>query len=87
VLPRSVSPVVAAFTRPFATPFVGRGQELAALAAVFERAIAEQRCQLVTVLGQPGIGKSRLMREAVKAGGDDARVLVGRCLPYGGPPT
>jgi class 3 adenylate cyclase len=79
----SVLPEIAAFARPFATSFVGREQELAALAAGFERAVAERRCQLVTVLGQPGIGKSRLLREAVGAVGQQARVLVGRCLPYG----
>jgi tetratricopeptide (TPR) repeat protein len=79
----SVVPDTAALTRPLATPFVGREQELAALAAVFARAVAERRCQLVTVVGEPGIGKSRLMREAVVAVGEEARVLVGRCLPYG----
>jgi class 3 adenylate cyclase/tetratricopeptide (TPR) repeat protein len=79
----SVFPDVPAFARPFATRFVGREQEHAALAAVFARAVSEKRCQLVTVVGQPGIGKSRLLREAVAAVGDDARVLVGRCLPYG----
>jgi hypothetical protein len=78
----SVPPDTPAFTLPYATPFVGREQELGPLAAVFERTVAEQRCQLVTVPGQPGIGKSRLMREAVVAVGDDARVLVGRCLLY-----
>ena len=37
----------------------------------------------MTVLGAPGIGKSRLMREAVASLGRRARVVVGRCLPYG----
>jgi len=79
----SVLPDVPAFTRPLKTPFVGRGSELASLEASFERAVAASRCQLVTVLGAPGIGKSRLLREAVSSLGSRARVVVGRCLPYG----
>jgi class 3 adenylate cyclase/tetratricopeptide (TPR) repeat protein len=79
----SVLPDVPAFTRPIATPFVGRRGELAALEAAFERAAVGPRCELVTVLGAPGIGKSRLMREAVASVGERARVLIGRCLPYG----
>ena len=35
------------------------------------------------IVGQPGVGKSRLVRELVADLGDDARVAVGRCLPYG----
>ena len=41
----------------------------------------EQRCELVTVVGEPGIGKSRLAAEALAS--IDARVVRGRCLPYG----
>jgi predicted ATPase/class 3 adenylate cyclase len=79
----SVLPDVPAFTRPITTPFVGRGGELASLKASFERAVAASRCELMTVLGAPGIGKSRLLREAVSSLGGPARVVVGRCLPYG----
>ena len=79
----SVLPDISAFARPLATSFVGRTQELAALEAAFERAVAERRCHLVTVLGPPGIGKSRLLRELMAAVGERARLLVGRCLPYG----
>jgi class 3 adenylate cyclase/tetratricopeptide (TPR) repeat protein len=78
----SILPDVPAFTRPIATPFVGRRNELAELEAAFERASANSRCEQVTVLGPPGIGKSRLLREAVAAL-PRARVVVGRCLPYG----
>src|SRR5207302_1586102 len=39
--------------------------------------------QLFTVLGAPGIGKSKLAREFAEAVGDEARVLQGQCLPYG----
>jgi class 3 adenylate cyclase/tetratricopeptide (TPR) repeat protein len=79
----SVLPDVPPFARPFATPFVGRHQEHALLEAKFERAVAASRCEQVTVIGPPGIGKSRLMREAVASLGIHANVLVGRCLPYG----
>jgi tetratricopeptide (TPR) repeat protein len=79
----SVLPDLPAFARALATPFVGREEELGALEAAFERAAAERCCQLVTVLGQPGIGKSRLVRELATTVGDRARILVGRCLPYG----
>ena len=47
----------------------------------WERALAEQRCELVTVVGDAGVGKSRLAAEALAR--VDARVVRGRCLPYG----
>ena len=61
--------------------FVGRERELGLLSEAWERAVAEQRCELVTVVGDPGIGKSRLAAEALASAG--ARVVRGRCLPYG----
>ena len=61
--------------------FVGRERELGLLADAWRRALAEQRCELVTVVGEPGIGKSRLAAEALAS--IDARVVRGRCLPYG----
>src|SRR5256886_5299527 len=45
------------------------------------RAVAEQRCELVTVIGDAGMGKSRLAAEALAS--IEARVVRGRCLPYG----
>ena len=73
-------PDVPAFTRPIEAPFVGRTRELETLERVLAAAVA-QRPQLATVVGPPGIGKSRLVRELVQR--SDARVLVGRCLSYG----
>ena len=61
--------------------FVGRERELGLLSEAWERAVAEQRCELVTVVGDPGIGKSRLAAEALAS--IDVRVVRGRCLPYG----
>jgi class 3 adenylate cyclase/tetratricopeptide (TPR) repeat protein len=78
-----VLPDAPAFTRPIRAPFIGRDTELAELEEAFARALEERSCHLVTVLGPPGIGKSRLARELVAAVGDRARVVVGRCVPYG----
>ena len=61
--------------------FVGRERELGLLSEAWERAVGERRCELVTVVGEPGIGKSRLAAEALAVVG--ARVVRGRCLPYG----
>jgi predicted ATPase/class 3 adenylate cyclase len=79
----AVLPDVPAFTRPVATPFVAREQEVATLRAAFDRASADRACHLVTVLGPPGIGKSRVVRELVSSVREHAHVVAGRCLPYG----
>src|ERR671936_2216844 len=69
--------------RPPSTPFVGRSSELAALEQELARAVAEEGCRLCTIVGAPGVGKSRLVRQLVDSLGDDAIVVVGRCLSYG----
>jgi class 3 adenylate cyclase/predicted ATPase len=61
--------------------FVGRDRELAILRETWEQVRGEQRCELVTVIGDAGVGKSRLGSEALAS--IDARVVRGRCLPYG----
>jgi hypothetical protein len=71
------------FERRLDAPLVGRRQELARVRSAFREAVSERCCRLVTVLGPPGIGKSRLAREVAAALTDDAAVLSGRCLPYG----
>ena len=65
------------------TPFVGRSRELDELRGAVARARTDRACVLCTVLGQAGIGKSRLARELVTEIGDSATVAVGRCLSYG----
>jgi predicted ATPase/class 3 adenylate cyclase len=65
------------------TPLVGRRTELDTLLAELERATADRACRVVTIVGEPGVGKSRLAAELVAAAGEDAVVLEGRCLPYG----
>ena len=67
--------------RSHASRFVGRDQELAEILAAWARAEAQERCELVTVVGEAGVGKSRLVAEALLA--VDTRVVRGRCLPYG----
>ncbi len=68
------------------TPFVGREHERTLLLETFLRAERESSVQLVTVVGEPGIGKSRLVTE-LRAALDERPDLVtwrhGRCLPYG----
>ena len=64
-------------------PLVGREYELELLRTTFERVRTGGRPHLVTVLGDAGVGKSRLVRELLSALDGTARVLVGRCLPYG----
>jgi len=63
------------------TRFVGRVRELAAIGQAWERALSERRCELVTIVGEAGVGKSRLIAEALA--GIEARVVQGQCLPYG----
>jgi DNA-binding SARP family transcriptional activator len=64
-----------------ATPLVGRQEELARLRAALAGARSERKSRVVTVLGEAGIGKTRLAAELVSSA--DATVLVGRCVPYG----
>ncbi|HYY34677.1 MAG TPA: adenylate/guanylate cyclase domain-containing protein [Gaiellaceae bacterium] len=66
--------------------FVGREQELALLQATYNRVVAEGRPHLVTVMGDPGVGKTRLVRELwERLGSESPEPLrrTGRCLPYG----
>ena len=71
---------------PAAAPFVGRQHEFELLQRLFERAVDDTGVQLVTVAGEPGAGKTRLIAE-LRRWVDDRPELVtwrqGRCLPYG----
>ncbi len=64
-------------------PLVDRELELALLNLEFERVVAESRCHLVTVRGDGGVGKSRLVDEFSRGIRQRATVLRGSCLPYG----
>jgi class 3 adenylate cyclase len=61
--------------------FVGRDRELAILQEAWGRVRAERRCTLVTIVGDAGVGKSRLASELLAS--IETSVLRGRCLPYG----
>jgi class 3 adenylate cyclase/tetratricopeptide (TPR) repeat protein len=68
-----------------AAPMVGRDRELELFRRTWESVITERRPDLVTVIGPPGIGKTRLTREFVGlVEPSGTRVLRGRSLPYGG---
>jgi len=73
-------------TRTHTTPLVGRELEKPLLIGIFERAAQQRSCQLVTIVGEPGVGKSRLSAELF-AHIEERPGLVtwrqGRCLPYG----
>ena len=73
-------------TRTHTSPFIGREIDLALLKGIFDKAAASSSVQLVTVVGEPGLGKSRIVAELF--GYIDARPELvtwrqGRCLPYG----
>ena len=76
-------PGIPPIPRRFDAPMVGRTAELARLRAAFERAARQGTAYRFTVLGDAGVGKSRLAREFAELLGSDARVLTGHCLAYG----
>jgi predicted ATPase len=62
---------------------VGRHRERRRLLDAFHQAVADRSCQLFTVLGAAGVGKSRLVAEVLETIDGAATVAAGRCLPYG----
>jgi class 3 adenylate cyclase/tetratricopeptide (TPR) repeat protein len=65
-------------------PFVGRVHEMDFLRLVLARTLRDRTPNLITVIGPPGIGKSRLARElAGQVSAEGVQVVRGRCLPYG----
>src|SRR5437764_5260972 len=63
-------------------PFVGREAELELLENTLERTLRDRRPHVFTVYGEPGVGKSRMIREFL-AGAEGVTILSGRALPYG----
>ena len=78
---RLVSASSEAPARRLDAPMVGREQELGTLLAAWQRAQKEACCEIVTVLGPPGVGKTRLSTELIARAG--VRTVHGRCLSYG----
>ena len=76
-----------AAVRPLAlrldVPLVGRDEEMRQLLAACGVASHERVTTLVTVIGEAGLGKTRLVYELERRLGQEADVLTGRCLPYG----
>jgi class 3 adenylate cyclase/tetratricopeptide (TPR) repeat protein len=64
-------------------PFIGREDELERLENMWRRVASQSQPHLVTILGEPGIGKSRLVAEFERRLPPEVAVLHGRCLPYG----
>ncbi len=79
---RAVAAVPAARGSERSAPLIGRQEELMLLEVVAARSEREHVPQLVTLFGPAGVGKSRLVGEFL-ARFPKARVLQGRCLPYG----
>ena len=68
------------------TPFVGREHDLALLQNTYERTLREEAIQLATIVGEPGVGKTRLVAEFrswLDERPERVRWRQGRCLPYG----
>ena len=64
-------------------PMVGRARERARLQDAYGQAVGDPSCQLFTVLGPAGVGKSRLVQEFLDELDPVALVARGRCLSYG----
>ncbi|XVQ85988.1 AAA family ATPase [Microbispora siamensis] len=64
-------------------PLIGRADEIGRLRAAYREAVRDRRCRVVTVLGVPGIGKSRLVRDFVHELPAEVTVITGRCRSYG----
>lgn len=74
-------------SQPEPTPMINREHELGMLVSALDRAFRDRAPRLVTVFGEAGIGKTRLVRElarhADRTAGGDVRWRVGHCPPFG----
>jgi DNA-binding SARP family transcriptional activator/class 3 adenylate cyclase len=78
-----IADVVPGRVNRFDSPMVGRERERRRLQDTFDQAVSDRSCQLFTVLGVAGVGKSRLVYEFLHGLGQETLVAAGRCLPYG----
>ncbi|MDQ4109202.1 MAG: AAA family ATPase, partial [Actinomycetota bacterium] len=62
---------------------IDRERELDLLVEAFRRAVEGRRCELLTMIGPPGVGKSRLADGFREIVGSDVTILEGGCLSYG----
>ncbi len=65
------------------TPFVGRAAELGELRGLLAEVLQTPSCQICSVVGSPGIGKSRLIRELRAIVDRETTAVLGRCVAYG----
>jgi len=79
----TVMPSAEPLRRHLDAPLVGRSDEVRVLEMAFRTAVAERRCRLAAVMGEPGVGKTRLAGELLDQLAPEAEVLRGRCLSYG----
>jgi class 3 adenylate cyclase len=75
--------VAAVAGRRLTSPIVGRDPELELLDQIFDVVERDRTCQIVTIIGSAGVGKSRLVQEFLSKRRDEATIVRGRCLPYG----
>lgn len=80
---RVVSVVPPVRTEVLEAPLIDRQAELGRLHHALDDAIAARACRLVSVIGSPGLGKSRPAREFAAALGDTVTLLEGHCEPSG----
>ena len=71
------------YVRRHDSPIVGRDEELAAIDKTLREVIETRAVRMITIIGDAGIGKTRLAQEVVKRAGVNAKVVRGRCLAYG----
>jgi DNA-binding SARP family transcriptional activator len=80
---RALRARAAVLSEPALTPFVGRDHELALLEGLHRTVIEEERPRLIAIVGEPGVGKTRLTDELIRNMATGTVVYRGRCLPYG----
>ncbi|MET0729873.1 MAG: AAA family ATPase, partial [Solirubrobacterales bacterium] len=69
--------------RRLSSPLVGRERELRVLREAFDRTVSAGTCELVTLVGPAGVGKTRLTTDFVRSLGNAGTAVTGRCLSYG----
>jgi DNA-binding SARP family transcriptional activator/tetratricopeptide (TPR) repeat protein len=65
------------------TPLAGRAQEQRTLRTLLDATVREGRSNVVSLVGPPGIGKSRLVAELLAGVDPETRVILVRCISYG----
>ncbi|HEX2542640.1 MAG TPA: adenylate/guanylate cyclase domain-containing protein [Caldimonas sp.] len=71
------------YVRRHDSPIVGRDEELAAIDQALREVGDTRAVRMITIIGDAGIGKSRLAQEVIARAGTNAQVVRGRCLAYG----